>query len=126
MCYASDYPCVFAVLHNSSNVSHGVSVWAYTVQGSYDNEHDTDHDLFIIEKYEPKRVPFDLEKAKAGATLITRGGNPARFMGVKDHPSYPIVAVYENGSGIELVESFTAGGAFNENDADPRDLFILE
>lgn len=36
---------------------------------------------------------FDLEKAKAGEPIVTRDGRPARLLGEREHPNYPIIAV---------------------------------
>lgn len=36
---------------------------------------------------------FDLEKAKAGAPIITRDGRPARLLGEREHPDYGITDV---------------------------------
>ena len=73
-----------------------------------------------------KRIPFNLEKAKAGAKVITRAGNPVRikhFNG-KIKP-YTVVASIEE-YGIERTLSFTELGQHVKCCKSEYDLFIEE
>lgn len=67
---------------------------------------------------------FNLEKAKAGAPLITRDGRPARFMGEREHPNYPIIAVVIKDYCIEEVYTYTANGRNITTDETENDLFM--
>ena len=73
-----------------------------------------------------KLVPFDVEKAKNGAKVVTRCGYPARigFYDVKNE-IYPILALVQDGE-YELPYSFTKNGRYhrNENIDSSYDLFI--
>lgn len=59
-----------------------------------------------------KLVPFDIEKAKAGAKVVTRGGYPVRigFYDVADD-SFPILGLLKNENGKETEISYTEDGS---------------
>lgn len=60
--------------------------------------------------------PFDLEKAKAGAKVCTRNGNPARIIAfdakMKSHSIVALVDLHDDSRG-EYVISYTNAGCFN-------------
>jgi hypothetical protein len=70
-----------------------------------------------------KRVPFDLEKAKAGAKLVTRNGRSAKFIAhiPEADPEYRVIAMVGN-----YQASHTQEGAVYSDTDDGHDLFILE
>jgi len=73
----------------------------------------------------PKRKPFDLEAAKAGAKLVTRNGKAARFLGhaPEVRNGHQVVA-YVEGEKIPL--HFSEGGRFTPDGAEsPYDLFLV-
>lgn len=69
--------------------------------------------------------PFDLEKAKAGAKVITRCEYPVRILCFnRSSPHHPIVALISSDS-REDIHSFTNEGKFYFEDGDSkRDLFM--
>ena len=73
-----------------------------------------------------KTVPFNLEKAKAGAKLITRDGSHARILcwDLKQE-DYPIIAAVNKG-GVESVCFYTNDGGSWVEGVSGEDLFILE
>lgn len=81
-----------------------------------------------------KKVPFDIEKARRGAKIVTRNGCPVRigFFDLKDE-EHPIVGAVETDGG-EVVCSFTKDGRRAVEDEESRndafknvfDLFIEE
>lgn len=74
-----------------------------------------------------KLKPFDLEKAKAGAKVITRVGEPVRIIcWDRVNENYPIVALVERENDTrEDVHSFTVRGTFFDNDSEHDfDLFM--
>lgn len=76
---------------------------------------------------EMKLIPFDAEKAKAGAQVITRNGRPVTICryDVKNK-DYPILGLVELVDGKEVPQAFTESGkSFNGDDQErPFDLFI--
>lgn len=70
--------------------------------------------------------PFDIEKAKAGAKVITREGKNARIISYdKIGTEYPIVALINTGD-VEMVFTFTEKGYYDSNEQPhPNDLFLL-
>jgi len=76
---------------------------------------------------ETKLIPFDVEKAKAGAQVITRNGRPVTICryDVKNK-DYPILGLVELVDGKEVPQAFTESGkSFNGDDQErPFDLFI--
>lgn len=69
---------------------------------------------------------FDLEKAKAGASVCTRDGSKARIVCFDaDNDKFPIVALLKSDNGKEYPVSFTKEGRFSDGIADnPKDLFM--
>lgn len=76
---------------------------------------------------EMKLIPFNVEKAKAGAQVITRNGRPVTICryDVKNK-DYPILGLVELVDGKEVPQTFTENGkSFNGDDQErPFDLFI--
>lgn len=56
--------------------------------------------------------PFDLEKAKLGAKIVTRDGNKARIICFDARDKYPIVALVESTNGQEYVHSYSLKGFY--------------
>lgn len=57
------------------------------------------------------KIPFDLERAKAGDPVETRGGNKVRILCFDRKGNYPIVALIDDDdSEAEEIESFTLEG----------------
>ena len=72
--------------------------------------------------------PFDLDKARQGAKLVTRDGRPARIIcwDLKCE-EYPIVALVMDKDGTEEkeeIETFTLDGECVEGEKYPFDLFM--
>jgi len=73
-----------------------------------------------------KRIPFNLEKAKAGAKLVTRGGNPARLIFDRAEGK-PLVALIKNQDDeSEFACMFYDDGNFDTESISGFDLFIEE
>ncbi len=76
---------------------------------------------------EMKLIPFDAEKAKAGAQVITRNGRPVTICryDVKNK-DYPILGLVELVDGKEVPQAFTESGKLYNGDYQERpfDLFI--
>jgi len=72
-----------------------------------------------------KRIPFDIEKAKAGAKVITRCGGHVR-LGLYDakYGDRPLVGVVDDGDGIEVPRFFMQDGRHNKDSESRYDLFI--
>lgn len=66
--------------------------------------------------------PFDLEKAKNGERICTRGGREARLLGVVKNKTYPVIATYFDSEGDECVESYTLEGYVNLYEKNECDL----
>ena len=74
-----------------------------------------------------KLIPFDIEKAKAGAKIVTRNGLSVRICAYDAVSDYPIIALIElPESKKEVVFSFTKEGtSFKAKDQESKfDLFI--
>jgi hypothetical protein len=71
--------------------------------------------------------PFDLEKAKAGASLCTREGFRARIVCFDaDNDRFPIVALLKSDNGKEYPASFTKEGRFSDGEVDSsKDLLMV-
>lgn len=67
---------------------------------------------------------IDLEKAKAGSPIVTRDGRPARLLGERKHPNYPIIAVVKKSYDLEEVYSYTNDGHNISTDETENDLFM--
>lgn len=73
-----------------------------------------------------KKVPFDINKAKAGLKVITRDGHPARIVDCKvNDEDYPILGLIYT-EGRENPNKFTINGKFHINRDEAFDLFIEE
>lgn len=73
---------------------------------------------------ENKLKPFDLEKAKQGAEVVTRDGKPARIIcWDRVGKLYPIVALvechYNDGKTEEEVMIYTNQGTYNDDGGEP-------
>lgn len=70
--------------------------------------------------------PFDLEKAKAGAPVITRNGSAARIICFDraDADTYPLVALLRLGEGIDRVTTHTDQGRYCKEPGNDYDLFM--
>ena len=74
-----------------------------------------------------KCIPFSVEKAKAGAKVVTRCGKPARIVdyAIKDK-NHPILGLVDDGL-YEVPETFTNEGMVVGDSVDSEyDLFIEE
>lgn len=75
-----------------------------------------------------KLKPFDLEKAKQGAKVVTRDGRPVRFIcwdKLDDVNTYPIVALVKDKDVTEEeIETYTLDGACVEGEKHDLDLFM--
>lgn len=71
--------------------------------------------------------PFDLEKAKAGASICTRERAKARIVCFDaDNDRFPIVALLKGDNGKEYPASFTKEGRFSNGEVDSsKDLFMV-
>lgn len=72
--------------------------------------------------------PFDLEKAKAGASICTREGFRARIVCFDaDNDRFSIIALLKSDNGKEYPASFTKEGRFSDGEAcSSKDLFMEE
>ena len=70
--------------------------------------------------------PFDLEKAKAGAPVITRNGCTARIICFDraDDDGYSLVALLQLDKGIERVTTHTDQGRYCKEPGNDYDLFM--
>ena len=76
-------------------------------------------------------VPFSVQKAKDGAKVVTRCGDPVRIIAYdrkcKSSPSYPIVAFVEDLYGFEMIKAYTECGYYIDEDEESEyDLLIEE
>ena len=74
-------------------------------------------------------VPFDIEKAKQGAKIVTRDGHDVRILCYDRHSDiYPIVAIVQSKDSREdeIISYTTDGKYFNDDDETGDDLFIKE
>lgn len=74
-----------------------------------------------------KKIPFNIEKAKAGAKVETRNGDPVRILCYDKKPdNYPILALINKESG-EYPIAYKADGQYFQSGANSqRDLVIVE
>ena len=74
--------------------------------------------------------PFDIERAKQGAKIITRNGLNVKIVAYdKKNKSYPITALVERTDGVELLIEYAENGCccYNESGLSNNfDLFIEE
>lgn len=74
-----------------------------------------------------KKIPFDIEKAFAGAKVETRGGCPARILCYDKKPEYNPILALVNYNGIEIPTSYNADGTYYSSGiVSSRDLVIVE
>lgn len=74
-----------------------------------------------------KLKPFDIEKAKAGAKVVTRDGRNVRIIcwdKLDDDDTYPIVALVKDKDGTEDTEIYTLDGACVVDQKYDLDLFM--
>ena len=74
-----------------------------------------------------KLIPFDLEKAKNGARVVTRCGYPVRMsdFNVKDQYGYTLIGIIDI-KGNEAGYGFMETGRRSETEESDYDLFIEE
>lgn len=65
-----------------------------------------------------KTIPFDIDKAKQGAKVVTADGLPVEIVNYHASaiPGWPIVGRYIKGDGQEYYEIWPASGTFEEID----------
>jgi len=70
--------------------------------------------------------PFNLELAKAGEPVITRGGESVRIVCTDMKGNYNVVALKTEGRTVETVCLYTETGSYFSNDKNghPDDLFM--
>ena len=121
-----DYP-ITAIIKPLAKNEHN-EVATFTKKGIYYALVEDNRDLFILElEPEFQLLPFDLERAKAGAKVVTRCGKPARIVdyAIKDK-NHPILGLIDHGL-YEIPETFTNEGRAVSDDVDSEyDLFIEE
>lgn len=73
-------------------------------------------------------IPFDIERARQGAKIITRNGLNVKIVAYdKKNKSHPIVALVEKTDGVELFIEYTENGCYDESGLSNNfDLFIEE
>lgn len=63
--------------------------------------------------------PFNLEEAKAGKPVVTRGGRPARILCFdRKHDRFPIAGLITNEGGKETCQVWTLEGCYYGNGRD--------
>ena len=73
------------------------------------------------------RLPFDAEKAKNGAKVVTRDGKSVRIVCYDRYcKDFPIIGLIRLYSDFELMCTFTPDGHYNFEDNEDKDLFIEE
>lgn len=85
----------------------------------------------VEQKPTVRRIPFDIEKAKQGAKVITRNGNSARILCYdRKSETDPIVALVlqpnEDEDEEEIVSYTNNGEFYNDYEISCYDLFIEE
>lgn len=72
-----------------------------------------------------KLIPFDIEKAKAGAKVVTREGLAVRMLCYDRKNEQPVISLVTHDDGREYVHSNEVSGAFFPgNNSSPLDLFL--
>ena len=72
-------------------------------------------------------IPFDIEKAKQGAKIVTRSGLSARRVDVDDvNNGHPVLCLVAWKDGIETPLLYSIDGRYYPDQIDDRDLFIEE
>lgn len=73
------------------------------------------------------RIPFDIEKAQAGAKVVTRDGRTVRIVAYDMENIYPICAIIRSQEGTEYPEVYLKDGRYDEDGIENNcDLFIEE
>lgn len=73
------------------------------------------------------RIQFDMEKAQAGAKVVTRDGRTARIVAYDMDCRYPICAIIRSQEGTEYPEVYLKDGRYDEDGIENNcDLFIEE
>lgn len=73
------------------------------------------------------RIPFDIEKAQAGANVVTRDGRTVRIVAYDMDCRYPICAIIRSQEGTEYPEVYLKNGCYDEDGIENNcDLFIEE
>lgn len=73
------------------------------------------------------RIPFDIEKAQAGAKVVTRDGRTVRIVAYDMENIYPICAIIRSQEGTEYPEVYLKNGCYDEDGIENNcDLFIEE
>lgn len=73
------------------------------------------------------RIPFDIEKAQAGAKVVTRDGRTVRIVAYDLDSRYPICAIIRAQNGSEYPEVYLKSGRYDEDEIENDcDLFIEE
>lgn len=74
-----------------------------------------------------KLMPFDLDKVKNGAKIVTRSGLSARIVDVDDvNNGHPVLCLVTWKDGIETPILYSTKGRYYPDHEDDRDLFIEE
>lgn len=73
------------------------------------------------------RIPFDIEKAQAGAKVVTRDGRTVRIVAYDLDSRYPICAIIRAQNGSEYPEVYLKSGRYDEDGIENDcDLFVEE
>lgn len=73
------------------------------------------------------RIQFDIEKAQAGAKVVTRDGRTVRIVAYDMDCRYPICAIIRSQEGTEYPEVYLKNGCYDEDGIENNcDLFIEE
>lgn len=73
------------------------------------------------------RIQFDIEKAQAGAKVVTRDGRTVRIVAYDMENIYPICAIIRSQEGTEYPEVYLKNGCYDEDGIENNcDLFIEE
>jgi len=85
--------------------------------------------IYVRKEKQEKLLPFDIEKAKAGAKVVTREGRDVVIYdySLNDPNRYVIAGKVIYQSGTERIESWTRGGEYSNIPLkeSPEDLFLL-
>lgn len=71
------------------------------------------------------RIPFDIEKAQAGAKVVTRDGRTVRIVAYDLDSRYPVCAIIRAQNGSEYPDVYLKSGRYDEDGIENDcDLFI--
>lgn len=100
----------------------------YYIDNSEFELYEEDKTMFVDknENVPEGMMPFDIEKAKAGATVVTRGGSAVRIVAYdRKHHTFPVCAFVTISDEHESMESFTVEGLYQASGRDSSyDLFL--